>query len=202
MAGKIKDLTNQKFGRLTVRELSYVDKKRGAVWLCDCECGNTKEVLSVHLVRGDTKSCGCLLKDVSKNLHKTHGLSNTRIHNIWMHTRRKCTNPNDKRYKDYGERGIKVCDEWMNDFISFYNWSMQNGYQDDLTLDRIDVDGNYEPNNCRWVDNDVQSHNKRLDKLYTYNGKTLSVRDWCKEIGFYWSLFGKDPRLPKEELSE
>lgn len=199
---KVKDLTGQKFGRLTVRELAYVDKKCGAIWLCDCECGNTKEAKARDLSRGSTKSCGCLQRDVAKNIHKTHGLSNTRIHSIWMHTRDKCTKPNNKRYKDYGGRGIKVCDEWMNDFMNFYNWSMQNGYQDNLTLDRIDVDGNYEPDNCRWADNDVQAHNKRLDKLYTYNDKTLSVRDWCKEIGFYWSLFGKDPRLPKEELSE
>lgn len=185
--GHTRDLTGQKFGRLTVRERLRSDEKRGGViWLCDCECGNTIEVLTKRLTSGNTKSCGCLKKE----MHKTHGLSDTRLYKIWMKTRYKCNNPNNKRYKDYGGRGIKICDEWANDFISFYKWSMENGYEDNLTIDRIDVDGNYEPSNCRWVDNDVQAHNKRLDKLYTYNGKTLSVRDWCKEIGFYWSLFG------------
>lgn len=199
--GRVKDLTGQKFGRLTVRELARIEKNH-AIWLCDCECGNTKEVKSVYLLRGSTKSCGCLHKDVCKESNKKHGMTNTRIYNIWCHTRSKCTNPNNSRYEIYGARGISVCDEWTNDFMSFYNWSMENGYADNLSLDRIDVDGNYEPSNCRWADSYTQTHNRRLDKLYTYNGKTLSVRDWCKEIGFYWSLFGENTKLPKEKLGE
>lgn len=196
--GYYKDLTGCKFGMLTVREFLRIDEEHGAIWLCDCECGNTVEVSSRRLSSKNTKSCGCL----RHTFKRTHGLSNTRLYDIWCHTRSKCTKPNDRRYEDYGARGISVCDEWANDFMSFYNWAMNNGYEDNLSLDRIDVDGNYEPSNCRWADDYTQTHNRRLDKLYTYNGKTLSVRDWCKEIGFYWSIFGINTKLPKEEKKE
>ena len=193
MHGNFKDLTGQKFGKLTVKKLLRIDKEHGAIWLCDCECGNTTEVSSRRLISKNTKSCGCL------RIRKTHGLSDTRLYDIWIHTKQKCINPNSKNYQHYGGRGISVCKEWQEDFVNFYNWAMSNGYEDNLSLDRIDVDGNYEPNNCRWADDYTQTHNRRLDKLYTYNGKTLSARDWCKEIGFYWSLFGTNTKLPKEE---
>lgn len=188
MRGKRSDLIGQKFGRLTVREFLRVDTKtKRVIWLCDCECGNTTEVPTSKLTSGNTKSCGCLQGEV----HKTHGLSDTRLHRIWMGIKRRCYTVTTHNYNDYGGRGIKMCDEWLNDFKTFYDWAMANGYKEDLSLDRIDVDGNYEPNNCRWANDYVQTHNRRLDKLYTYNGKTMSVRDWCKEIGFYWSVFDK-----------
>ncbi len=187
MHGNFKDLTGQKFGKLTVKKLLRIDKEHGAIWLCDCECGNTTEVPSRKLKSGNTKSCGCL----RRTFKRTHGLSDTRLHRIWMGMRRRCYSTTTHNYQDYGGRGIKMCDEWLNDFKTFYDWAMANGYKEDLSLDRIDVDGNYEPNNCRWANDYVQTHNRRLDKLYTYNGKTMSVRDWCKEIGFYWSVFDK-----------
>ena len=105
--------------------------------------------------------------------------------------KQRCYNPNHRKYKNYGARGIKICDEWLGNFATFYEWAINNGYEDNLSLDRIDVDKGYEPSNCRWADDNTQAHNKQLDKLYTYNGKTMSIRDWCKEIGFYWTIFHK-----------
>ena len=144
-------------------------------------------MLGNYLRSGITKSCGCLLHEHNK----THGLSNTDLYRIYCGMKSRCYNKNNKKYKNYGGRGIKICDEWVNDFSTFYKWAISNGYEKGLSIDRIDVDGNYEPSNCRWANNDIQSHNKRLDKLYTYNGKTMSVVDWCKEIGFYWLITKK-----------
>jgi hypothetical protein len=104
--------------------------------------------------------------------------------------KQRCSVHRDK-YRQWEGRGIKVCDEWRESFTTFKDWAEANGYKEDLTIDRIDVNGNYEPSNCRWADNDTQAHNKQLDKLYTYNGKTMSIKDWCKEIGFYWTIFHK-----------
>ena len=193
--GKIKDLTGQRFGKLTVRQFLRIGKDRSAIWLCDCDCGNTTEVSTKKLTSKNTKSCGCLREE----LHKTHGLSDTKLFNVWSGMKQRCYNATTSNYKDYGGRGIKMCDEWLNDFKVFYDWAMENGYEDGLSLDRIDVDGNYEPNNCRWTNDYIQVHNRRLDKLYTYNGKTMSVRDWCKEIGFYWSLFDKKYHTNKKK---
>ena len=184
--GIAKNLIGKRFGKLIIiKKLSSGND--GVRWLCKCDCGNETIVTTHKLNSGNTKSCGCLVSAVNK----THGLSNTRQWKIWEGIKQRCFNINHPRYKDYGGRNITMCDEWANNFMSFYDWSMKNNYDDYLTLDRIDVDKGYNPDNCRWVDNNTQAHNKRLDKLYTYNGKTLSVRDWCKEIGFYWSIFKK-----------
>lgn len=183
---KAANLLNKRYGRLIV--IKQLDSKNDGVrWLCKCDCGNETIVTTHKLNAGNTKSCGCLIYDINKK----HGLSKTRQWRIWSHIKGRCYNPNNHKYKDYGGRGITMCDEWLNDFKSFYDWSLKNGYDDSLTLDRIDVDKGYSPDNCRWADTNTQAHNKRLDKLYTYNGKTLSVRDWCKEIGFYWTIFKK-----------
>lgn len=112
----------------------------------------------------------------------THGMSNTRLFNTWVRLKQKCYNSNDSHYKYYGSRGIVVYQEWLDDFMNFYNWAMENGYRDDLTIDRIDVDGNYEPDNCRWVDMKIQCNNRRNTKYITYNGKTQTISQWCDEL--------------------
>lgn len=114
---------------------------------------------------------------------KTHGLGNTRLHRIWHSMYCRCYYPTTNGYKNYGGRGIKVCDEWktVDGFLRFYSWSLDNGYRDDYTLDRINTDGNYEPNNCRWVSNEVQSNNRRTNNFITYNGKTQTQIQWCRE---------------------
>ncbi|MBQ8765383.1 MAG: AP2 domain-containing protein [Clostridia bacterium] len=167
--GKMIDLTNQKFGRLTVigpapRPKSVKDKSQ--FWLVVCDCGNQKIVDGHNLRSGNTKSCGCSkIRRVRriKEAHQTHGMSKTKLYRTHHNMKQRCGNPNHNRYEYYGARGIKVCDEWLgkNGFINFYNWSMAHGYKEGLTIDRICNDGNYEPSNCRWTDMSVQCFNRR-----------------------------------------
>lgn len=179
---KILDLTGQKFGRLKVLQFIEI-RKHHSYWLCKCNCGNITEVSNSSLRSGKVKSCGCLRKETAKeNVIKsqtTHHLTNTRIYNIWRSMKKRCYLKSYKAYKDYGGRGIRVCDEWRNDFMSFYNWAVANGYKENLTLDRIDVNGNYEPNNCRWVDWKTQQNNRRDNIHIQYNGENKSVYEWA-----------------------
>lgn len=112
-----------------------------------------------------------------------HGLCDTRIYRIWKNMKQRCYNPKNPRYNFYGKIGVKVCDEWKNNFISFYKWSIENGYQDNLTIDRIDVNGNYEPSNCRWITNKEQQFNKHVNHFITYNGETKTLTEWGMELG-------------------
>lgn len=112
-----------------------------------------------------------------------HGLANTKLYKSWQRMKVRCYNKNYSHYKDYGGRGIVVFDEWLHDVVSFYNWAIDNGYQEGLTLDRIDVNGNYEPGNCRWITNDEQQNNRRNNIKITYNGKTQTITQWANELG-------------------
>ena len=181
---KIKDLTGQKFGRLTVIKIVGKDKYQNIIWLCKCDCGKDVSVRSASLLKGRTVSCDCYNKEKAKYAFKTHGLSKTRLYRIWTGIKNRCFNENIPKYKNYGNRGIFVCDEWKNDFMSFYNWAMDNGYQDDLSIDRINVNGNYEPLNCRWITNKEQSRNKRNNNLITYNNETHCISEWAEILGF------------------
>lgn len=163
---KHNDLNGMIFGRLTVIEESGRAKDRHILWKCQCECGNVLNVPSRDLLRGHTKSCGCLQKDVTKNIRYKHGDRDARLYAVWKGMKRRCENPNCKSYKWYGAKEVSVCDEW-HDYSVFREWAYANGYNrnanyGECTIDRIDPSGNYEPSNCRWVTMSEQAKNKRV----------------------------------------
>ena len=179
-----RDLTGQRFGRLIV--ISLIDCEAGAniptKWLCKCDCGNEIEVTGSNIKSGNTTSCGCKQKEIAKKIHYKHGETGTRLFVIWVHMKQRCFNPNDKAYKYYGERGIKVCEEWANNFKTFSDWAISNGYSDELTIDRINVNGNYEPSNCQWITIQEQQRNKRDNTKVLFNGYCRTVGEWAKEF--------------------
>lgn len=191
--GKFQDLTGKRFGRLVVTK--YLGNYR---WECKCDCGKITEVASEHLKANRIRSCGCLFFDTVR----THGLTNSRLYKIREGMIDRCYNTHSRSYKDYGERGISICKEWRNDFMSFYNWALNNGYQEDLSIDRIDVNGNYEPSNCRWIPMGEQSKNTRKNVYFTYNGKTQVLSDWAREFGIPSTTFRRriKQNRPIEEI--
>lgn len=182
--GKFKDLSGQRFDRLVVvrRAEDYVSPKGYVAvnWLCRCDCGNYTIVRGCNLKSGASKSCGC--ERVIRPNRRTHGGKHTRLYNIWSRMRRRCNSPNDRDYCFYGARGIKICEEW-NDFAVFREWALANGYDKSLTIDRIDYDKDYEPNNCRWADYITQANNVRSNHLITYQGITHTLAEWSRITG-------------------
>lgn len=164
-AANFKDLTGLKFGRLTViREYGYINDR--VIWECLCDCGNIVIVPTKRLTNGHTKSCGCLKRERTREASYIHGKSKSRIHKEWRGILHRCKNPSASHYENYGGRGIEVCEEWKGEsgFINFYNWAVQNGYSDDLTLDRKDNNKGYSPDNCRWVTHMENCHNRGVRK--------------------------------------
>ena len=164
---KIIDLTGLRFGRLTAVKHMGKDKSgKNTLWFCTCDCGGCTTTTTTKLRSGHTKSCGCLKLECGKatRFPQKHGLRSTRLYRIWCGMKSRCHNPNAPKYHLYGGRGIKVCDEWFSNFLAFYDWANLNGYSDDLSIDRIDCDGNYEPCNCRWATITEQNRNRRSCK--------------------------------------
>ena len=167
-----KNLMGKRSGRLLILEPTNERKKNEVLWKCLCDCGKITYVVTSSLTSQTTRSCGCLLAETMEINHKngiTHNKSNMRLYGVWAGMKNRCYNSNEKHYEDYGGRGIAVCDEWRDDFQAFHDWAMVNGYDENAprgacTLDRIDVDGNYCPENCRWVDMKIQNNNKRNSK--------------------------------------
>lgn len=188
--GKLVNLSGKSFGKLTVIQRGKtVKRSKGTIvyWLCVCECGNRAEVVGGDLKSGRTLSCGCYQRRRSKEFHTSHGLCHTRLHEIWTGMKTRCANPKNSHYRHYGGRGITVCKEWQS-FEPFYEWAMANGYSDDLTIDRINNDGNYEPNNCRWATTKQQMNNYSRNRLITYDGVTKTMSEWSNHVGLKYSV--------------
>ena len=180
-----KDLTGQRFGRLTVVSITEMRTPRSHAvrWLCRCDCGNIKDIAGGDLRRHNTQSCGCLRLELSIKRKTTHGMKNTRLYRTWISMKNRCNNSLDKDYPNYGGRGIAVYSEWNNSIESFREWSINSGYDDTLTIDRKDVNGNYTPDNCRWISKEDQASNTRNTIYVSVNGDKIPLRTHLRDIG-------------------
>lgn len=177
--GVFQDLTGQRFERLVVISRTTNSRTNMTRWLCKCDCGKEKIVHSAHLKSGASKSCGCLQKELARSANLIHGHSNkniTKEYRAWKHIRKRCYSVNCKDYKDYGGRGIRVCERWLESFQNFLN-DMGNAPSKDLSIDRIDNDGDYEPNNCRWATTIEQAGNKRKSIIY----QDICLKEYCRQ---------------------
>lgn len=185
---KFIDLTGERFGRLIVLKRSE-DKilpcgKSVVRWICLCDCGKNCIVNSKELRSGITNSCGCYGAEQRRKAHFKSYVPSNRLSKIYSHIIERCYSLKDKRYNDYGGRGIIVCSEWLgkNGRKNFYDWATKNGYKDNLTIDRIDNDGNYCPENCRWVTMKEQSLNRRTNRRIEYKGETKTISEWAEYL--------------------
>jgi hypothetical protein len=189
------DLTGKRFGRLECLIDVGRDKGGGVLWECQCDCGKKTVIRSGGLVHGHTKSCGCLQRYMTKKSHTIHSLcrdengNRPKLYHVWDGMKQRCQNPNSTFYKDYGGRGIKVCEEW-NSYIPFHNWAMANGYEEGLTIERKYVNGDYEPSNCIWIPRSEQSRNRRNNHYLTYKGISKTITEWGSELGINPSVLG------------
>lgn len=195
MGRRLIDISGKKYNHLTVL---YHDVERSTnkkhFWICKCDCGKIKSIEGARLKNGETKACGCLRGGVPK--YKT---VNKKLYKKWSHMKDRCYSKNDISYKNYGARGIKVCDEWLENFDNFAEWSLKNGYNEKLELDRINVNGNYEPNNCRYVSRLVNSRNKRNTLKYEYDGKQLTLKEIAEINNIQYKLLWQ--RINRDKLS-
>jgi hypothetical protein len=178
------DIIGKRFGKLLVIEFAgYVETgikevKRRSIYKCKCDCGNFPIVKRNSLVTGHTKSCGCLDENKGKNLLK-HGLKKHTLYGLWLNMKDRCNNPNNSHFKYYGSKNIKVCDEWQSDFVSFYDWAIDNGWEKGLSIERIDINKNYCPENCKWIPLKEQSKNRSMNIYVTIGNETKCIKEWC-----------------------
>lgn len=202
--GKLIDLTGQRFGKLTVESYAGKNNRRNALWNCSCVCGKPTIAIGSDLRSGHTKSCGCSrsealisynkseekrarTSELNKKYKSTHGMRYTRLYKEWRSMINRCTATRWRDYDNYGGRGITVCDEWMSSFEAFRDWALENGYRDDLTLDRREVNGDYCPDNCRWITMAAQANNKRTSLYLEFNGERKTAKEWADELGLNYS---------------
>lgn len=194
------DISGQKFGRLTAVKYIGKDKNRNAKWLFRCDCGNECISLVYNVKTGSTSSCGCYAKEKAASqsekaaaraaqMRITHGQTGTRLYRIYYAMINRCYNPQTPFYKRYGGRGIAVCDDWRNDFQAFFSWACSNGYADDLSIDRIDNDKGYSPDNCRWATRLEQARNTRTNVYFVIHGKRMTMAEIEREFCINHSTF-------------
>lgn len=202
--GEYENLSGRVFDRLKVLEFAGIEKRRRTMWWCECKCGKLVKVDGTHLKNGHTKSCGCLNNEKIRMVNYKNGLSGTKLHYAYCNMCNRCNREDNCEYSDYGGRGIKVCDEWLgeNGFVNFADWSLLHGYKEGLTIDRINNNKGYSPDNCRWVDRYVQANNKRNTRYLKINGEVDTVANLARKYNVsYWNLLhyskgGKNFKYP------
>lgn len=177
------NMANKKYGKLLALSLHHIDKRGKTYWLCKCDCGKETVADGYKIRKGITTSCGC----VQANWRKTgpnhsHGLTNSRLYSIWSNIKARCNNPKNYEFKYYGGKGVCICQEWT-DFSAFYEWAINHGYNDKLTIKRDNVNGNYCPENCKWILPDKQYLNRTDSHFVTAFGKTQTIKEWSDETG-------------------
>lgn len=195
------NLVNLRFGRLVVRENLGCDSHGNRHWLCECDCGSFKKIFQGSLLNKKTLSCGCLQRERTSEANTQHSYSTEPLHRIWRAIKYRCYGKNGKFYKYYGGRGISVCDSWRTSYLEFRSWALASGYKEGLTIDRIDGDGDYCPENCRWATRLEQANNIRTNIHIEWNGQVHTITEWASILGisrsaFYWRIKHK----PLEEV--
>lgn len=195
------NLTGQRFGRLVALKEAGHNKGGRTMWQCKCDCGGEKAATTHDLRCGNTRSCGCIQRELSS---WKFGIPHKKLTGVYNGMKRRCYRKAEKNYEDYGGRGIKICDEWLgkNGRERFVLWALNNGYCDGLTIERIDVNGNYSPSNCCWIKPELQAKNKRNTIRVEYNGKTMCLEDAVRASGMKWgTLYGRVKKgWPMEHL--
>lgn len=195
-------LIGAKQGDISIIRILRTEKRVGKIWECHCGCGNMFEASTSQLCSAKIQNC----PECSKRLNKErtqkqltkHGKHDTRLHSLWWSMISRCTYKGDTNYKFYGARGISVCDEWRNDFMNFHDWAMKNGYKDNLSIDRINTNGNYESSNCRWVTMKEQFRNRRTTQLITVDGVTKTQNEWAELTGLSHTAFSQARKHGKD----
>lgn len=184
----VKRLENQKFGRLTVIKEVGRTKSGGTTWLCECECGSEKVVSSTSLREGKTRSCGCIKRQQNVEMFGTHRETHSTLHRLWAGMKNRCNNTHAAKYAIYGGRGIRVCPEWEMNYLAFRDWCLANGYRQGLTIERIDVNGDYTPSNCVFATQKVQQNNRTNNHRITYNGETKTLSQWAEQLHMSYKM--------------
>lgn len=183
---KREDLTGRRFGRLIVSSYDHTDSNGYAYWRCLCDCGNEITTRGKSLRDGVTSSCGCRQREITRETNTTHGMTHSSLYRIWQSMKTRCLNAHSDDFYRYGGRGISICDEWL-DFENFRDWALSNGYEEDLTIDRIDNNDGYYPENCRWADIITQCNNRRTSRYITYANTIHTVAEWARILGVKYS---------------
>lgn len=189
-----RDLSNKRFGRLVAIRVTKT-VRRNKYWLCFCDCGEQKEIREGHLLSGNTKSCGCLNRELSKEriirASTVHGESHTRLYRIWRDMKTRCSCSSTSSFKNYGERGIRVNSVWESSYAVFRDWALKNGYAENLTIDRVNPNGNYEPSNCRWITIQEQQKNRRNNVHVIFEGEEMILADAARKSDVPYSILRK-----------